>query len=139
MGAKTHLCDTMKKLPPIQFPRGAATNHERTMKPNLRSSECSGTGCFSASVRSLSSLLLSALLVGIASPQASAQVIADFTGGSGTATSDQYPGIAGNGWVDPWTIGYGASGGTIDAFPPTVTFLNPLNGGGNHLIFGFAG
>jgi hypothetical protein len=58
-------------------------------------------------------------------PLASAAVIADFSGGNGTATPDQYVGTAGDGWSGAWAQPTGLSG--------TVVNTTPLNGGGNYL------
>lgn len=76
--------------------------------------------------------MASAIAILLASPLAHAQVVADFTGGNGTASVDQYQGIAGDGWLNAWGVNTtGTSGGT--SFVPTVTNTSPLNGGGNYL------
>ena len=58
---------------------------------------------------------------------ASAATLANFDGGNGTATPDQFTGTAGNGWAGAWTGPNTSS---------TVTAANPLNGGGNYLSSG---
>jgi hypothetical protein len=58
-------------------------------------------------------------------PNASAAVIADFSGGNGTATPDQYLGTSGAGWSGAWVQPAGLSG--------TVVNTSPLDGGGNYL------
>ena len=60
--------------------------------------------------------------------QASAATVANFTDGNGTASSDQWTGIAGNGWATGWAS-LGAAAGT------GVVSTSPLEGGGNYLQF----
>lgn len=62
-------------------------------------------------------------------------IIANFTDGNGTASVDQYQGIAGSGWVGGWTTAVGGSGGTTGSpsIVPTVINTTPMNGGGNYL------
>src|SRR4051812_31772652 len=56
-------------------------------------------------------------------------IAADLTGGAGTASADQYTGVAGNGWAVPWaTTVASASFGSA-----SVASATPLNGGGNYL------
>lgn len=59
-----------------------------------------------------------------------AAVVANFTGGNGTASADQYAGIAGNGWTSAWQ-----SAVTSPVSTPTATVINttPINSGGNYL------
>jgi hypothetical protein len=54
-------------------------------------------------------------------------VIADFSGGTGTASSDQYRGKSGDGWASAWIE---TSDSAIDG---AVLSTTPLNGGGNYL------
>jgi hypothetical protein len=58
-----------------------------------------------------------------------AQIVANFTDGTGTSSVDQYNGIVGLGWATPW--------GTTDQLAPNLNplVLNtaPINGGGNYL------
>lgn len=65
-----------------------------------------------------------------ASPLAHADIVANFTNGSGTTSVDQYQGIAGGGWANAWTTTT-PGGGT----PATVAIANttPINASGNYL------
>ena len=54
----------------------------------------------------------------------SAQIVANFTGGTGTTVVDAYAGTAGNGWLAGW-------GSTFSAASLSTT--SPLNGGGNYV------
>jgi hypothetical protein len=56
-------------------------------------------------------------------------VVANFTGGTGTASSDQYTGVAGNGWVGPWSFGGTAGFAAVANTTPLAT------GGGNYLAY----
>jgi hypothetical protein len=67
-----------------------------------------------------------ALLLIVAS-SASGAIVANFDGGNGTASSDQWTGIAGNGWATAWGQAGTVTGST------TVTTTSPLSGGGNYL------
>lgn len=53
-------------------------------------------------------------------------IVADFSGGTGTTSADQFGGKAGDGWLGGWN----KSGTTVTA---SVETANPLNGGGNYL------
>jgi hypothetical protein len=77
----------------------------------------------------LSILSMMAAFLGLGSAKAQAQIIADFTGGNGTSASDQYKGVAGNGWLNAWgTTGIGATlAGTV------ASGTSSLNKGGNYL------
>lgn len=57
---------------------------------------------------------------------AQAAILANFDGGNGTASSDQWTGTAGNGWAAQW-----GSGGTTTG--TGVVSTSPLSGGGNYL------
>ncbi len=69
------------------------------------------------------------LLIASAPSLASADIIANFTGGNGTASVDQYQGTAGSGWSTAWKA---IVGGTFTA-TNTVVSANPLNSSGNYL------
>lgn len=60
--------------------------------------------------------------------RARADIIADFTGGNGTASSDQWTGVSGNGWATGW----GSVGSTTGT---GVVNTTPLSGGDNYLQF----
>lgn len=53
------------------------------------------------------------------------RVIATFSDGDGTSTSQQFPGTAGSGWLGGWSASGAATG--------DVTNTTPLRGGGNYL------
>ncbi|QNN21167.1 hypothetical protein HED60_02390 [Planctomycetales bacterium ZRK34] len=53
-------------------------------------------------------------------------IVADFTGGAGTTSVDQFGGKAGDGWTGAWNKVGGTTVGTL-------TDVNPINGGGNYL------
>lgn len=56
------------------------------------------------------------------------QTIANFAGGTGTSSSDQYAGVAGNGWSTAW------SANQFNATTsPSVVSTTPMNGSGNYL------
>ncbi len=55
-------------------------------------------------------------------------IIADFTGGNGTESVDQFRGIPGEGWSNAWQTTLNSA--TLDS---SVISANPLNGGGNYL------
>jgi hypothetical protein len=74
-------------------------------------------------------LLAALLLGGWFTPLSAGVVTADFDGGAGTASADQYPGIAGGGWSGPWSTGALPAGGISAAIESTP----PLGAGGNHL------
>ncbi len=57
-----------------------------------------------------------------------APIVANFTGGNGATSVDQYLGIAGGGWATAWS-----RTGTAKSGFPTVGSATPLNGGGNYL------
>lgn len=56
-------------------------------------------------------------------------ILAAFSGGNGSAEIDQFPGVAGGGWVGGWLT---LEGGAAD-FTATVVNTTPLEGGGNYL------
>lgn len=70
---------------------------------------------------------LSAAVLLLVSTMAQAAVVDNlhFTDGNGSTSVDQYPGIAGTRWLEPWT--------DIGSVIATVTDVDPLNGGGNYL------
>jgi hypothetical protein len=73
-------------------------------------------------------LRLAALAALLVLPTAgAAAVIADFTGGNGTAMPDQYVGAAGDGWAGAWS----ASG--VNTTSTTVTNTGAFSLGGNYL------
>ena len=81
----------------------------------------------SNALHKLTSLALLALFA--SATVASAQtVVANFTDGTGTTLSDQYTGVAGNGWSTAWAFG-GTAGSAA------VTSTTPLAGGGNYLAY----
>ncbi len=69
---------------------------------------------------------LNAYRVSSAPPPAS--VVANFTGGVTTTQADGYTGMAGSGWVGPWTTAVSGC-----SFSNTVLSTTPLGGGGNYL------
>lgn len=62
---------------------------------------------------------------------AEATIVAEFTGGNGTAAPDQYEGTAGDGWLTPWSTDDGIS--RDGTWTNTVASTNPVAGGGNYL------
>lgn len=77
----------------------------------------------------LSAYLMAFGLAAMAWP-ARAQIIANFTGGNGTAQVDQYTGKAGNGWAGAWSLMANSS----SYITASVVNTNPLTaGGGNYL------
>ena len=69
------------------------------------------------------------LLAGMSVPLSAGLVTAGFGDGAGTASVDQYPGIAGSGWSGAWTTGNLPSGGITADLQSTP----PIGTGGNHL------
>jgi hypothetical protein len=63
-----------------------------------------------------------------------AAIVANFNDGDGTTLVDQYTGVAGDGWLGPWSTAVGGSG---TASAPAVLSTTPLNGGGNYLSVPF--
>jgi hypothetical protein len=61
-----------------------------------------------------------------------AQVFANFTGGVGTSSADQYTGTAGSGWTNAWNIN---ENNPLTTQTASVIATSPLNGGGNYLSF----
>ncbi len=59
-----------------------------------------------------------------------AAVVAQFTGGDGTASVDQYKGIAGDGWATPWSSRNGSNGVTTIGVQSTTPFGEGM---GNYL------
>jgi hypothetical protein len=82
--------------------------------------ECEMMNKFGAIAGAL--ILSGSALVGVGR----AAVIANFADGAGNASVDQFPGVAGNGWLTEWQMDTLGSTGTVE----TTT---PLNGGGNYL------
>lgn len=75
--------------------------------------------------KATSMLILSSIL----STVASAQIIANFSGGTGNSSPDQYTGIVGGGWTSAWNR-FSVTGITYDN---TVINSAPLRGSGNYL------
>ncbi len=71
--------------------------------------------------------VLCAVIAGGLGIAASAQggIVANFDGGNGTASFDQYTGTAGGGWTGGWI--------TDSSISAEVVNTSPLNGGGNYL------
>lgn len=66
-----------------------------------------------------------------------AQVVANFSGGTGTTGVDQWTGAAGSGWTGGWTTG--ASNASDVTFSGEVKSDTPLStGGGSYLSFSYA-
>ncbi len=89
-----------------------------------------------ASPLSFLGLGLVSLALASFSTGASAQtIVANFTGGNGNTSVDQYVGIAGDGWSNAWASATSASGGTTGtaALSATVVNTSPLHSGGNYL------
>ncbi len=65
-------------------------------------------------------------------PIAKADIVANFTGGDGFESVDQYPGIPGDGWATAWQTNTASSsaGTSLVGF---VDELAPMNGGGKYL------
>src|SRR5688500_897332 len=59
---------------------------------------------------------------------ARADIVANFDGGNGTTSPDQWTGVAGNGWTTAWGSG-GSTTGT------GVVNTTPLSAGGSYLQF----
>lgn len=86
----------------------------------------------------LSAFSLIAMFVG--APQAAdAAIIANFTGGNGTAQVDQYAGIAGNGWMGAWGPNFYTGIATNNSTVKTSssTGYNPLKEDENYLSIRF--
>lgn len=65
-------------------------------------------------------------------PVAQADIVANFTGGDGVESVDQYPGIPGDGWATAWQTNTASS----SAGTSLVGFVDesaPMNGGGKYL------
>jgi hypothetical protein len=62
-----------------------------------------------------------------------AAIVANFADGPGNTSSDQYPGIAGNGWQGGWSMGTGATGSTTTN-TTLATNANPLTVGGDQYL-----
>jgi trimeric autotransporter adhesin len=60
-----------------------------------------------------------------------ADTAAGFTGGFGSSSSDQYPGVSGSGWSTAWSSS--SAGDTINT--ATVASSSPLNSGGNYFSY----
>jgi hypothetical protein len=87
-------------------------------------------------MRQLSCRTLTATIVTAATflvvAAAHATIVAEFTGGNGTTSPDQYVGTAGDGWVTPWrTVDEVLHGGVT--WTNSVASANPVAGGGNYL------
>jgi len=78
-------------------------------------------------------ILMLLAVVGLVS-QASADIVANFTGGAGTSQVDQYTGIAGDGWTSAWNERAGDA--TVSA---SVLNSSPLATGGNYLSVNITG
>lgn len=63
--------------------------------------------------------------MGVGAMVGHAQIVANFTGGTGTTQPDQYTGAAGGGWSGGWSATTNTSG--------SVSSATPLDGGGNYL------
>lgn len=76
--------------------------------------------------------ILTVLLGTLTLQSASAQIVADFTGGNSTNVVDAWRGKAGDGWLNSWQMA-AQTGATLTA---TATDASPLTpGGGNYLQF----
>lgn len=69
------------------------------------------------------------LALSCAATLSQAQIVANFTDGTGTSSVDQYNGIAGSGWATPW----GTTDQILPNLSPAVINSSPVNGGGNYL------
>jgi hypothetical protein len=78
--------------------------------------------------------LLAMLFIALPIGMGRAAIIANFAGGDGAASVDQFAGIAGDGWLTAWSTTVGGSG---TASTPTVLNTTPMNGGGNYLSVPF--
>ncbi|MBI1367056.1 MAG: hypothetical protein GC162_00230 [Planctomycetes bacterium] len=87
-----------------------------------------GAGSFAGDAMTVSFLRSNntTVLNGYAISYALPGIVADFAGGAGATSADQFGGKAGDGWLGGWN----KSGTTVTA---TVETSNPLNGGGNYL------
>ena len=70
-------------------------------------------------------VLALALVVGISTAEGA--IVANFTGGAGSASVDQYPGIGGDGWTTAWV-----ENNDTNVFAEILSG-SQLNGGGNYL------
>lgn len=80
----------------------------------------------------LAKSLGSILAVVLTATVAHSQVIANFSGGNGNSSSDQYVGNATGGWNTAWVFGSGSQTSSASATVITDN-VNPLAGGGNYL------
>jgi hypothetical protein len=76
---------------------------------------------------------LAALASFLPAMAAQAQIIANFSGGTGTSSADQYAGQAGSGWASAWYTVNTAGTGSSTAIAASVANTSALNGGGNYL------
>lgn len=70
-------------------------------------------------------LVCAAVVLALGAGTVQGGIIANFDGGEGTTAVDQYPGVAGDGWVGAWQRHGSGSASVTDA--------DPLNQGGNYL------
>ena len=69
-------------------------------------------------------------ILALASLVNASDIVANFDGGNGETSVDQYKGIAGDGWTSAWVESYHEPESALSA---GVQNANPLNGGGNYL------
>jgi hypothetical protein len=85
-----------------------------------------GTFAVTLSATSASGTGTEALSLTISAPANT--IVANFTNGNSTSLADGYTGVAGSGWLGPWTTTVAGC-----TFNNTVATSSPLGGGGNYL------
>lgn len=75
--------------------------------------------------------LAAALTLSAATLASHAQIVANFDGGNGTASADQFVGVAADGWLTPWNVAGTSTSQTVTYSVIDTTPLSP--GGGNYL------